>query len=296
MTLEASEIIQDAFLAARREVPPLAPPGVERLSVSAIDRFWKCPEQFRRERYDQELAAMRASALFGRAFHRAVEVNYEAKKHTREDLDVKTMRDISGGSFTEERDKVIGKQELIWDRKENELQQAVITSVVGNSSRPGYLQTLAPTVQPVEVERWVEVPTEYGFPVVAKLDVEEERGEVIDIKTGTKRRNQTDLDNSIQGTGYLWLRAREGNPASNFTWHLAIEKKTPEYQDMTTGRTAGQMAAFERLLETTARTMRFYWEQFGPDGPWPGASESGWWCSQKACSFWKTCPWRGGAA
>ena len=297
MTPEAAQIIQDAFTALRRDVPPLAPPGVERLSVSAIDKFWKCPEQFRRERYAGERAHIRASSLFGRAFHSALAVNFEAKIHTLQDLPLETMRDIAGGSWTEEKEKEIGRTEIVWDRKENDLQQGVINAIVGVGAQPGYMQVLAPTVQPVAVERWLEVPTRYGFPMVAKVDLEEVSGEIIDYKTGAKKRNQKELDGSVQATGYCWLKAEEGNPATGFRWHLAVQTKTGKqsYQELTTSRTKPQTDSFERLLETTARTMRFYWETYGPEGTWPGASEAGWWCSPTGCSFWGTCPWRGGA-
>jgi hypothetical protein len=294
---EITSILQGVFQSARGETPARVPPGVERLSISSIDGFWKCAEKWRREKLQKERGPTYGNQLFGSAFHKAVETNFRHKIEAHEDLPIPFMRDIAGEAFNLKRDEELGKTEIIWDEKPNDVQQGVIKAVVGTDSFPGYQQVLAPIVQPVAVERWVEVPTKVGVPLVAKIDVETNQDVTIDLKSGKKAKSQADLDKSAQATAYLWLRREELKPAREFRWHTAISYKTKPsmHQELATTRTDGQLRAFDLLLQQTAQAMSFYYETFGPEGPWPGAPEAGWWCSPGMCGFYASCPWRGGA-
>jgi hypothetical protein len=207
------------------------------------------------------------------------------------------MRDIAGESFNLARDEELGKSEIVWDEKPNLVQQNVIKAVVGTDSFPGYHQVLAPIVQPREVERWAEVPTSVGVPLVAKIDVETVDEVTIDLKSGKKAKSQADLDKSVQATTYLWIRRAELKPATEFRWHTAIQYKTKPamHQELTTVRTDGQLRAFDLMLRQTAQAMTFYYNTFGPEGPWPGAPEAAWWCSPGMCGFYSTCIWKGGS-
>jgi CRISPR/Cas system-associated exonuclease Cas4 (RecB family) len=290
-------ILQGAFRKEAEHIAPLVPPGIERLSVSSIDGFWKCAERWRREKLGRERQSTYSDQLFGGAFHKAAEVNFRQKIESHEDLPLPFMRDIAGEAFNLKLEEELGENEIIWKDKPNDVQQAVIKAVVGTDSFPGYQQVLAPIVQPAEVERWVEVPTRIGVPLVAKIDVETIQDVTIDLKSGKKAKTQADLDKSAQATTYLWLRRQEFKPATEFRWHTAIQYKTKPamHQELATTRTDAQFRAFELLLQQTAQAMSFYYQQFGPDGPWPGAPEAGWWCSPGQCGFFPTCHWKGGA-
>jgi hypothetical protein len=206
------------------------------------------------------------------------------------------MRDVAGDSFNTVVEEITGVEEIRWyENKPPEVQAGVIAAMVGVGSAPGYLQVLAPTVQPVAVERWIEQPTILGVPLVAKIDVETDTGAIRDLKTTKRAKTQPDLDANIQATANLWLREQEGDPASEFGWHCSIRTKTPQQQELVTTRTDGELRAFERLLVVTANTISDYVARYGEDGPWPGASPMAWWCAATQCSFWSECAWRGGA-
>lgn len=269
---------------------------VERLSPSSIEGFWKCPEQWRRERVMREPSFATAEKVFGSAFHKAAEHNFRAKIDTHEDLPVQEMRDVAGDSFTSVVAETLEEQEIRWyDDKPHVIQAGVITAVVGTDRAPGYHQVLAPTIQPVAVERWTEVETPVGVPLVGKIDVETDTGQLVDLKTGKKAKVQIDLDKSIQATSYLWAREQEGQPAAGFAWHTAIRTVKPQQQELLTSRTARELRMFERLLEVTANTILDYQARYGDDGPWPGTSPLSWFCTPKQCSFWGQCEWRGGS-
>ena len=276
---------------------PALPLPVKRLSPSSIDGFWKCPEQWRRERIGGETLPATGKNIFGSAFDAAATFNYRQKIESHEDLPAAQMRDLTGDAFNTVMEEERGQREIDWGTEKPHLLQAeVIAHMVGSDSYPGgYHGIVAPTVQPVAVQRWTEVELPIGVPLVGKIDLETDAGVIVDIKTSAKTKTQDELDKSLQATSYLYARAREGNPAQGFGWHASIRTKTPKIVTLETTRSAGELAMFERLLTVTARTIHGYMETYGPDGPWPGASPLGWWCAPKTCSFWATCSWRGGA-
>lgn len=270
----------------------------DHLSASSIDKLWKCPEQFRRERVLKEPTSTSGRMLFGSAFGKAAEHNYLAKMESREDLPVATMRDVAGDSFNAVVEEEKGKREIVWhDAAPNKVQQGVICAMVGTDSNPaGYLQVFAPTVQPVAVERTFNVVTRSGVKVTGRIDVESERGQVIDLKTTTKAKTQTDLDKDNQATTYLWAREQEGNPATEFAWHVVKQNlTTPGLQEVVGSRTPEQIRLFDSFVDMTVATIRRYMEDYGPDSPWPPAPPMAWWCSPTSCGLWSTCKWRGGA-
>ncbi|MCR4338583.1 MAG: PD-(D/E)XK nuclease family protein [Gemmatimonadaceae bacterium] len=275
---------------------PLDGLPVEHLSPSSIDAFWKCAEQWRRERIDRDPRPATDKTIFGRAFHRAVERNFLQKIDSHEDLPVPVMRDMTGDAFNTVLDEEKGVREINWyDSKPDQIQSGVITAMVGTDALPGFHQVLAPTVQPVAVERWLEVKTASGVPLSMRVDVEDVRRRILDVKTTTKRKTQADLDKSTQATAYLYGREREGNPATEFGVQVAVRTLKPQQQELVTTRSAGQLEAFERLVDVTVATVRHFLGVYGEAGPWPGASPLGYWCSPTQCSFYASCVWRGGS-
>lgn len=270
---------------------------LEHLSPSSVDGYWKCPEQWRRDKLIvEEPRPVSAEALFGSAFHRAAEHNLSQKIVSHEDMTVDVMRDVTGDSFNEVVEQEKGTREIQWhDRKPAVVQAEVITSMVGTGSLPGWHQVLAPTIQPVSVERWVKVDTPAGVPLVGRIDVETDSGKIVDLKTSKRAKTQLDLDKSTAATGYLYARRAEGDPATGFSWATAIRTVKPQQQELFTERTDSELAQFERLLRVTVEQIMHNLSVYGPTEPWPAASTLAWYCAPLQCSYWSSCCWRGGA-
>lgn len=269
------------------------------LSASSIDKLWKCPEQFRREQILKEPTSASGKMLFGSAFGKAAEHLFTAKMESHEDLLVDAVRDVTGEAFNTVLAEERGKREILWhELTPNKVQQGVICAMVGTDANPaGYLQVFAPEVQPVAVERTFNVVTSSGVKVTGRIDVESDRGRVIDIKTSSKAKTQADLDKDNQATVYMWAREMEGNPATDFAWHVVKQNLTkPGLQEVVGTRSAAKVARFESFVDMTVATIRRYLEDYGEDSPWPPAPALAWWCSPTACGLWSSCPWRGGSA
>lgn len=287
------DILQDVLQPSPGE--PTLPEGfpVAHLSPSSIDSFWKCPEQFRREKIDKEARPSSAELIFGSAFHRAAETNFLQKIDSHEDIPVQEMRDLAGDSFNTVLEEEKGTREIVWhDNRPNDIQAGVVTAMVGTESLPGYHQVLAPAVQPVAVERWIRVDTPAGIPLVGRIDVETVDLNMIDLKTSKRAKTQADLDKSTQATSYMWARQQEGNPSAVFSWHTAIRTVKPQQQELMTRRSERELGQFERLVQVTVDAIVHNLEMYGAEGPWPASSPLAWWCAPTQCSFYPSCPWR----
>lgn len=271
------------------DVDPMLPPEITRLSPSALEGL-RCPEQFRRERILGEKSSVGPALLYGSAFHRALEHNFRQKIESRADLKVSEVADVAGDSWVDILEETIGSREITWgDSKPADVQDEVVRGV------SAYMSVLAPTVQPVAVERWVEVPLPIGVPLVGRIDVETEQGAILDLKTKGSRPPQNAIDKSYQASSYLWSRQQEGNPATGFAWHVAVRTKTPQVCELWTQRSDAQLRSFERYVSVSAQYIRWLYDTFGPDEAWPGAQPNDNLCAKKYCGFWDSCVWRGGA-
>lgn len=287
--MSVEDTLRDAFAIAPHPVAGI----LERLSPSSIEAFLKCPEQYRRDKWDPEPRPAHPDLIFGAAFHRAAEANFTQKIESHQDLPVGEVRDLAGDMFTAVVDEERDQRGIDWgDIKPAKVQAGVIESMVGTGSHPGYHQTLAPQVQPLAVERWFEVPTPLGLPLVGRVDVDTTAG-LIDLKTARKAKTQLDLDKNVQATAYLWAKHQQAEEPLPFRWHTVIRTVKPQQQQLETSRAQPELDQFGRLLDVVADTMVGYAEQYGLEGPWPPTSPLAWWCSPGQCSYYGNgCPWR----
>ena len=273
---------------------PDAPP-IPHISPSFLERMLVCPEQVRREKILKEVRPTNTNLVFGTSLHRALEHNWLRKIDGNGSIGLKEMRDLAGDSFNETVEKEKNRNGIDWGTdKPHVVQEDVIVALVGKGDDPGYMQTLEPTVDPVACERWIRIEdTPVGYPLIGRIDVETADGWVLDLKTSSKRKTQTDIDKSIQGSAYVWARGQEDAPAAGFAYHVLVKNKTPVQQELRTRRTARDMESFERIMVRAVDTLHYCMEHYGPDEPWPGASMTDFLCSPRMCSFWGNgCVWR----
>jgi len=130
--------------------------------------------------------------------------------------------------------------------------------------------------------------------VLGYLDVEEADA-VIDVKLRGRHVSQAEADHSAQASLYLLARALEGRAARRFAFHsLRRGKRGADIAVVSTERSSGQLAAFERRVAQTAREIA----RCVASGDWPYAPPEGWWCAggPMGCPHFRTCPGGTGGA
>lgn len=261
------------------EIPARLP--VDALSVSSVSLFQRCPEKWRRRYLAQEYEPPRGGILLGSAVG-------AAENHADQELILTGRRpptDDVLDLYAAEFDERVEKDEVDWeDAKPGDLKDTGIGVI------RAYETDIVPTYTPISVEREFYIQpagVEWGFK--GYLDIEQDNGVLADRKVIKKKMTTEDANNDLQATSYLLARRSEGNPAVAFDFHTNVKTKTPYAEIVSTTRTARQLDAFIDLLYLVAAEMHWRTE----NDHWAYAPRAGWWCSEKQCGFWHSCPMGG---
>jgi hypothetical protein len=254
------------------------------LSVSSLRLFWRCPERWRRRYLEREREPQSGPMLVGSSVGAAASAYFSARM-AGEALSARDADDILVAEFDERRGRRL--TELGEDEPGTLREQS-------REALRAYLAEIALEVRPCSVERKVELRfegAEWSF--LGYVDVEDERGHVIDLKVGAKHMTEAGAEGDPQATGYLLARALEGRPASRFEFHSI--RRGPVRSGLRcvvvpTERSEAQLALLEARIAQTARAIARCQES----GDWPLSSPDGWWCAPGQCPFWSSCPGGGG--
>ena len=267
------------------EIPRDLPTGS--LSYSALMEYLRCPLKYKQRYIDNLWEPRSAPLLLGRSFDIAASSNYTQKIESQTDLPEEQVLDEFSSAWDRELTRN-DEPEVVFDPDEPEGK----VKDKGVRVVQTYVERIAPHVQPVHVQRRLSMhfpDTNWSFSGV--LDVETDSQVVADMKVKGKMFSQAELASDIQSTSYLALRRANGEPARRFEFHL--------FRTLTNGvapdiipleRMHKSLDTFEARLVMTAREIAWRAE----NEHWTGALPGSWWCSNRYCGFWKTCPFGGG--
>ena len=243
---------------------------LDHVSVSQLNMWLRCPRQWE-YRYVKGLKIPPSGALVeGRCYHKSLEENFLHKIESYEDLPVDECLD----AFSTEWSKALSEEESIdWEGKnprdiKNE----------GHKLVRKYITDQAPYVQPLEVEEWY-ISEISGVKFVARLDLIDCTGVVIDHKTSNKLYSQADVDRDMQASAAAFSLDRP----IIFHNHVAVKFANPRIQVVKTVRTREDI---EWWLDAASAIVAQMKSGIAPPRP------TGWWCSPEYCGFYERC--RGG--
>ena len=256
------------------------------LSPSSIDTYLKCGEQFRRRYILGERIPPGIAILKGKSVHGAAEVNFKQKIASRKDLKVSDMVQAAAASF----EKSVSDGLQFTPEEESEGKANVLGKVKDRSIvlTQLFAASVAPQYQPALVEEKVVIEMPHSpFDLLGYIDMADDKDRIMDLKTTGKSKTQDEADQSNQLTYYAAAyQIKTGRKPSSVRLDVLVDKKTPEHQQIETGR---DFPDFERLaakVDMVAKGIKA--EVFLP--PPPGS----WACSQKFCGYWSTCKIRNG--
>jgi len=263
------------------------PPTIRHLSVSGCSMFDRCAEQFHRRYILGDKEPPKDYLVWGGADHRAHDHNWLQKIESHEDCPVGEVEERFVAAVDEIVDETGGEGEIQWQNSK----KAADVKDRGVKLVHAYHQQVSPRVQPVKVEEWFEVQVEgVPVPVVGRVDVEQEHA-FIDRKTAARKASSLDPSWLAQARVYQLALGKPGE------FHISAKTKTPgvytpvEEPGLAVGWSRETDRQTEAWLRRTARAIGMYWQEFGPDEPWPGAtSRKDNPCSW--CGFRDSCPVR----
>jgi len=216
--------------------------------------------------------------LMGSCYHAGIERNFRAKAAHGLDLALDEVLDAYDTAWHArlESDEIDWQDENPGDVKDR-----------GIGLLRTYMETTAPFVMPAEVERRfsVALPGIDGWTLDGIVDLITIDGVIIDHKTGTRSKTQDDADRDLQASAYAFALFTDPTvEEANFEFHVAVAKKVPEIQRVSTVRSRADAEWYLNLVAEYVQQIR---AGIFPPNP------TGWLCSPTWCGYWDRC--RGGA-
>lgn len=250
----------------------------QHLSYTQIDCMLSCPRKYC-FRYIQRLPAPVGSALLlGRAYHKALEVNFQEKVRTGTDVGMPVLLD----AFDSEWNRMLQHEEIQWDDESPAEIKDMGRRLVGI-----YMESVAPFVMPAEVERKfsIALPGLDGYTLDGVIDLITDQGVIIDHKTSSKSKSESDVAKDLQASAYA--AAMLADPTLSEVWiefHTAVKAKTPNIQRLATMRNRQDAEWFIQLASEVLQQIKA--------GIFPPNPNS-YLCSPRWCGYWERC--KGGA-
>jgi len=216
---------------------------VDHLSPSQISTYSQCPRRY----YLQYVEGIRGPAsgamLRGTAVHAGVELNYQQKLTTRQDLPVAVVERAAADAFK----KGLSAAEFHPRENRSTLQQQVV-----DMARV-YHENVAPRIQPLMVERSVDVDMA-GVPVPVRgvIDLVDDTEALRDLKTTGRAPDPSSAQESDQLAHYaLAYRQVTGSLPRVVSLDYIIAGSTPRFwrQECTVGQ--GRIDQWESTVRRT---------------------------------------------
>ena len=212
----------------------------QHLSVSQVKTYLLCPLKYF-YRYVQRLPAPKSPELsLGIAVHSALEVNFKQKIQSREDLPLSIVTDAFSDAWKAE----VPEIDFRVGEKSGKIQDEGIR-IVGN-----YHATVAPTVQPKEVEERFELAFEnVPYTFVGRKDLVDVNDLIRDYKVTKRAPTPAQVAQDIQLTAYsLAHRLTHPEPERGLQLDVMVRNKSPKVLHIPASRTPKDHARFLKLL------------------------------------------------
>ena len=217
------------------------------LSVTQLKMYLRCPLQYY-FRYVCDLKMPPTGDMtLGRAVHGTLEDNYRQKIESRQDLPLDQVCESFSGRWDQEAQLTLFKD----DENPGHLKDEGVR-LLGV-----YHSTIAPTVQPAEVEREFLVDTgATELPLKGYIDLIDSDGTIIDHKTTKRSFPQDAAEKDLQLTAYaMAYRQLYGQPENGLRLDALVRNKEPKVQQLVTVRSQADVDRFLRLAEQVERAI-----------------------------------------
>lgn len=261
---------------------PLADLPVDHLSHSSMQTLYKCSERWRRRYVKREYEPPTGSMTIGKTIGAAEAQSDHTWIEAGEPLSTDDVLDAHADEWN-----LLDESEVDWqDNKPIQIRES------GEAALKAYHDTVLPDSEPpVEAERKIEFEAEHpegwSVPFVAYLDVELADGMIVDRKVKGKKLTEAEARSDTQPTSYMLARRTEGDPAAGFAYDAMNRGvKRPYAERVETERTDEELDNFLARILGAADEMAWRIE----NDTWSYAPPGAWWCGEKTCGYWSSCP------
>lgn len=266
------------------EVPRKLP--IDHLSHSSLRMYYQCPMKWYKRYIEMEYEPTNSRMLIGKAVGGGASAGYVSKRDGSEEYG-QAVLDVTSDIV----DEVIASEEIadIEETSAGEIKDTAI-ACVGH-----YYDRVMTHFHPRTVEEGFRIDfPEADWHVQGYIDITGQGpglfADLHDIKVIARANNA--IDDDVQATLYVASRFVKDGSLPGFAWHQ-IKKPTArngvDVSLLTTTRTATQVTNYMARVAQVAREI----EWRNQTGNWQGAAPGSYYCSEKQCGYWSTCPFGG---
>jgi len=259
-------------------------PRKPHVSPSALDMYLRCGEQYRRAYIEKEKIPPGVALVKGGSVHKAAEVNFAQKIESHVDLPVGDLLEAAASHV----DQTLEREGMMLTPDEEGRGLAKVKGELvdrATALTKTFHKHIAPTVQPVLVERFVRIDLpRHSHDLLGRLDCVDDGDRVRDLKTSSRRKSEDEVQRSDQLTFYHAAMKKEtGREPKEVVLDVLVDTKTPAVQTLRSNRTQNDKQVFLNRLNSMIQGVNA--------GVFPPAPLGHWCCSPKFCGYWFTCPY-----
>ena len=234
---------------------------IDHLSISQLDMFTRCGEQYRRRYVEGEVIPPGIAAHIGTGVHRAAEINWREKMRTGHDMPMDAIQDCAAEAY----DKALQNGVFF---APDELSGATLAMSEGKDTAVSlatlFRHELAPAITPA-------------------MDLYTEDKTLRDLKTSSRKWNADKAHASNQPTAYREaIRQATGEYPAQLIFDVLIGSRTPALQSIATTRGEDDLTILARKFQLMCRAISA--------GIFQPAPPDHWCCSPRFCGYFFTCP------
>ncbi len=253
---------------------------IKSIHKSHLGMFLRCPQQFERRYINGEIIPPGIAARRGSATHKAAEINHLQKITTREDLPIDTLQDAARDEYV----RLVKVEGVFIPKDQISEKDKLLAAGLDASTRLTklYRETLAPAIQPILAEKFLEIDAGLELPMAGTIDVLTEENWLPDLKTADKSKGVNEANNSLQLTFYAGLVADYiGKWPDKVSLEILVNTKEPKLQSLETKR--GPQHWRNLLLRVQLMIAQIN------TGLFPPCSPDFWSCSPNWCGYFWSC-------
>ena len=217
------------------------------LSISQIKMFLRCPLSYC-FRYIQGIKMPPNSSMtMGRCIHSTIEELYRRRINKERGVSEDTLKDHFASTWGRESTETDFQSDEIPGKLKDE----------GIKLVEKYLEDIAPTVKPKEIEKKFELTFEnVTYTLKGVIDLIEENGTIVDHKCSKRSPVQSDIDRDIQVSAYaIAYQSLYGKKPHALRYDYLVRNKTPKTVQCETERTQKALDRFLKLLGYVSKSI-----------------------------------------
>lgn len=256
--------------------------GLETISVSKLGLCLRCGEGARRRYIEGDKIPPNVARARGTGLHEASRVNLRQKIESHVDLPLSDLKDAA-------RDGYIKSFEggIYLTREQAGQKTQLINDGLNETLRctERYTESIAPLYQPVSVETPFAI--DVGLPVILNgiMDIQEEP-RVGDLKTASMKWPAARINEEISVPFYSYAHETIHKQRPLFRFDIIVSRKdSTEHQVQEKICTKKDYLAMFTKIQAVIKMFKL--------GMFPPAYPGAWWCQEKFCGYYSSCPYVG---